>query len=245
MAENYLKLNDDKTDFILIGNKFYLSKAKTKCLIVGGHRVPVSNYVKNIGASFDSSLSMEAEINVKCKSAWWQLFQISKIKSFLTVDQLKTVTVSLVLSKLDMNNSLLHNLPDYLLMRLQRVQNSAARMIYSARRECDAIPLLASLHWLPVKQRLKYKILLLVYKCLNGIGPLYLTELLSSYTNSEARQCLRSSMLDNLHVPLSNNKFGDRSFCVCAPKLWNTLPVTIRGSTSVDSFKKSLKTFLF
>ena len=112
---------------------------------------------------------METEINLKCKSAWWQLFQISKIKSFLTVDQLKTVTVSLVLSKLDMNNSLLHDLPDYLLIRLQRVQNSAARMICSARRECDAIPLLASLHWLPVKQRLKYKILLLVYKCLNGI----------------------------------------------------------------------------
>ena len=134
-----------------------------------------------------------------------------------------------------MNNSLLHDVPNYLLIKLQRVQNSAARMICSARRECDAIPLLASLHWLHIKQRLKYKILLLVYKCLNGIGPLYLTELLSFYTNSEHRQCLRSSMLDNLHVPWSNNKFGDRSFSVCAPILWNTLPVTIRGSPLICS----------
>lgn len=245
MAKFFLKLNDDKTDFILIGNNCFLSKVSTEYLTVGDHLVPVSDSVKNIGASFDSSLSMETEVKQKCKSAWWQLYQISKIKSFLTVDQLKTVTVSLVLSKLDQNNSLLHDLPDYLLDRLQRVQNGAARMICSAHRRSDAVPLLASLHWLPIEQRIKFKILLLVYKCLNGIGPSYLSEFLSPYTNSEPRQCLRSSMLDNLHVPRSSNKFGDRSFVVCAPKLWNTLPVAIRGSTSVDSFKKSLKTFLF
>ena len=181
----------------------------------------------------------------KCKSAWWQLYQISKIKSFLTADQLKTVTVSLVLSKLDQNNSLLHNVPDCLLAKLQRVQNSAARMLCSVSRHTEATPLLVSLHWLPIRKRITFKILLLVYKCLSGIGPLYLTELLSSYTNSESRQSLRSSSLDKLLIPLSNNKFGNRSFVVSAPGLWNILPVEIRCSTSVNSFKKSLKTFLF
>ena len=245
MAENFLKLNDDKTDFILIGNKFFLSKCKTKYLTVGDHCVPVSTSVKNIGASLDSSLSMATEVNSKCKSAWWQLYQISKIKSFLTADQLKTVTVSLVLSKLDQNNSLLHNVPDCLLAKLQRVQNSAARMLCSVSRHTEATPLLVSLHWLPIRKRITFKILLLVYKCLSGIGPLYLTELLSSYTNSESRQSLRSSSLDKLLIPLSNNKFGNRSFVVSAPGLWNILPVEIRCSTSVNSFKKSLKTFLF
>lgn len=205
----------------------------------------VSNSVKNIGASLDPSFSMETEIKAKCKSAWWQLYQINKVKKFLTTDQLKTVTVSLVLSKLDQNNSLLHNLPDCHLVKLQRIQNSAARMLCSAGRQVEASPLLISLHWLPIKQRIKFKILLIVYKCLNGIGPLYLSELLSSYSNSESRQCLRSGSLDNLYIPRSSNSFGDRSFFVCAPKLWNTLPVRIRNSPSVDTFKKSLKTFLF
>ena len=245
MAQNSLKLNDDKTDFIVIGNKHLLSKSKHKALTVGDHTVSASKSVKNIGASLESSLSMETEINAKCKSAWWQLYQISKIKRFLTDEQLKTVVVSLVLGKLDQNNSLLYDLPDYLIAKVQRIQNSAARLLCSAGRQTDASPLLVSLHWLPIKQRIKFKILLLVYKCMNGIGPQYLSELLSPHTNPELQHCLRSSLLDNLSVPRTTSRSGDRSFCVCGPKLWNTLPLYIKNCPSVKTFKKSLKTFLF
>ena len=245
MAKNFLKLNDDKTDFLVIGNKCFLTKVKCNLLSVGDHCVSASNCVKNIGVTLDSSLSMENEIKAKCKSAWWQLYQISKIKKFLTTEQQKTVIVSLVISKLDRNNSLLHDLPDYLLVKLQRIQNSAARLLCSAGRQVDAVPLLITLHWLPVKKRITFKLLLIVYKCLNGIGPRYLSELLSCYSNSEPRQCLRSSSQDDLHIPRCTNKFGDRSFVVCGPKLWNSIPVNIKNSPSVATFKKSLKTFLF
>jgi hypothetical protein len=119
---------------------------------------------------------MENEIKSKCKSAWWQLFQISKIKKFLATKHQNPVLLSLVISKLDRNNSLLHNLPDYLLVKLQRIQNSATRFLCCADRQVDAIPLLVTLHWLPVKQSIKFKILLIVYKCLNGMDPLYLSE---------------------------------------------------------------------
>ena len=121
---------------------------------MGDHCVSASNYVKNIGVTLDSSLSMENEIKSKCKSAWWQLYQISKIKKFLTTEQQKTVILSLVISKLDRNNSLLHKLPDSLLVKLQRIKNSAARFLCSADRQVDAIPLLVTLHWLPVKNRI-------------------------------------------------------------------------------------------
>ena len=245
MAKIFLKLNDEKPDFIIIGNKRFMSQVQCKILTVGEQCVPTSTSVRNIGASLDSSLTMDTEIKAKCKSAWWQLYQISKIRRFLTPEQVKTVTVSLVLSKLDQNNSLLHDLPACVLLKLQRVQNSAARLLCSASRQVDAAPLLVSLHWLPIKKRIKFKIVLLVYKCLNGIGPLYLSELLSFYSNTESRKCLRSSSLDNLHVPRTNTNFGDRSFLVCAPKLWNSLPFDLRNSPSVESFKKSLKTFLF
>jgi hypothetical protein len=201
MANNFLKLNDEKTDFIIIGNKYFMPQVQCKSLTVGEQCVPTSTSVRNIGASLDSSLTMDTEIKAKCKSAWWQLYQISKIRRFLTPEQVKTVTVSLVLSKLDQNNSLLHDLPACVLLKLQRVQNSAARLLCSASRQVDAAPLLVSLHWLPIKKRIMFKIVLLVYKCLNGIGPLYLSELLSFYSNTESRKCLRSSSLDNLHVP--------------------------------------------
>ena len=245
MADNFLKLNDDKTDFIVIGSNHFLSKCHHKSLTVGDHVVPASTSVKNIGASFDCSLSMETEINAKCKSAWWQLYQISKIKKFLSPDQLKTVTVSLVLSKLDQNNALLCHLPDCLIYKLQRIQNSAARLVCSSGRQTDPCPLLVSLHWLPVKQRIVFKVLLIVFKCLNGSGPPYLSELLTAYTNSELRQSLRSSCQHNLAVPRSFSKCGDRSFSVCGPSLWNSLPLDIKNSPSVATFKKSLKTHLF
>jgi hypothetical protein len=70
------------------------------------------------------------------------------------------------------------------------------------------------------------------------MGPLYLSELLSSYSNSEPRQCLRSSSLDDLHVPRTYNKFADRSFIMCGPKLGNTLPVDIKNRPWVETFKK-------
>ena len=129
MALNFLNLNDDKADDIVIGNRYLLLKSKHRDLIVDDDRVSASSFVKNIGASLESSLLIETEIKAKCKSAWWQLYQISKIQTFLTTEQLKTVTLSLVLTKLDQKISLLYNLPDYLLLKLQRVQNSMACLV--------------------------------------------------------------------------------------------------------------------
>ena len=120
---------------------------------------------------------------------------------------------------------------------------SAARQLCSAGPQVDAKPLLLSLHSLPCKKRIKFKLLLIVQKCLNGIGHACLTELLSKYSNTESRQCLRSNSLDNLNIPRSNNKFGDSRDCfiVCGPKLFNSLPVHVRMNPTVTSFRKSLK----
>ena len=128
MVQNFLKLSDDKTNFLTIGNKHFLSQIKCQNLTVGNCNVSAASTVQNIGAILCCSLSMEDDIKAKCMSAWWQLYQISKIKKFLTLEQLKCVTVSLVLSRLDQNMIILHNLPELLLAKLQRVQNSAARL---------------------------------------------------------------------------------------------------------------------
>ena len=112
------------------------------------------------------------------------------------------------------------------------------------KRKYDHItPVLKELHWIPVKERIVFKILLITFKALNGLAPVYITKLLNRYV--PARQ-LRSSDMLLLKVPSSHLKtYGDRAFSVCAPKLWNQLPYDLKSSISLNIFKTNLKTFLF
>ena len=130
-----------------------------------------------------------------------------------------------VTCRLDNGNALLYGLPKYLIAKLQVVLNCAAHLILCKQKYDHATPLLTQLHWLPVSQRIIFKILLLTFKLLNGIAPTYLIELLDRYVSPRP---LRSSSRGLLKVPRSNTKYGDRSFSVCAPTLWNSLPDHLR-----------------
>ena len=126
--------------------------------------------------------------------------------------------------------------------RLQYVQNCAARLVTRTRSLEHITPVLRRLHWLPVRQRITYKILLLTYKALNGMAPKYIAGLLQPYTPT--RQ-LRSSK-NLLVTPKSNLKFyGDRSFQVAAPRFWNSLTDDIRSIQILDVFKNKIITLLF
>eukprot|EP00923_Selenidium_pygospionis_P050453 GHVN01087196.1.p1 GENE.GHVN01087196.1~~GHVN01087196.1.p1 ORF type:complete len:251 (+),score=18.24 GHVN01087196.1:202-954(+) len=242
MAKNFLKLNDDKTDFMIVGNNYFLSHVNCSRLTIGNVSVNPSSHVKNIGAVLDSTLSMNEEISAKCKSAWWQLYQLSKIKKFLSTNQLKSVVIALVLCRLDQNNALLQGLPTKSIERLQKVQNAAARLICSSGRFDDSAPLLISLHWLPITHRITFKILLFVFKCQKDMAPPYLSDLLIPYTCSYDT---RLSDSNNLVKARTHNNWGDRCFAVAGPRLWEHLPLTIKNHSSVKSFKKALKTHLF
>ena len=139
-------------------------------------------------------------------------------------------------------NAILSNLPNYQIDKLQMVQNSAARVIKKCKKSDHITPLLIDLHWLPVNFRMEYKILVIVYKCLHGEGPEYLTSLLQQYLPPRT---LRSSSQHHLKEVHTNKNYGDRAFCVVGPKLWNKLPIDIKISKSINIFKKSLKTYLF
>ena len=127
--------------------------------------------------------------------------------------------------------------------RLQRVQNSAAHLIPCAARMDHVTQILRELHWLPVQGRVKYKVLLLTFKALNGLAPQYLADLLKIYV---PQRQIRSSAKSMVVVPKTNTKtYGRRDFCRVAPGLWNGCPETLKNAQSVTSFKKLLKTFLF
>ena len=185
---------------------------------------------------------MEVHINSISKSCYSQIRSLSKIRKYLTEDAAKSLTHAFVTSRLDNMNSLLHNVPDFQIQKLQLIQNHAARIVMKQKKSCHITPFLIKLHWLPVKFRIEYKILLQVYKCLCGGGPEYLMELLQEYCPARP---LRSSNKWLLPEPKTKKKYGDRAFSVAGPKLWNTLPDDLKNAPSVDSFKKALKTFYF
>ena len=158
------------------------------------------------------------------------------------MESTETLVHAFATCRLDNGNALLYGLPKYLIAKLQIVLNCAAHLILCKQKYDLATPLLIQLHWLPVSQRIIFKILLLTFKALNGLAPTYITELLDRYVPPRP---LRSSSRGLLKVPRSNTKYGNRSFSVSAPTLWNSLPDHLRLTTDLCSFKCDLKTYLF
>ena len=132
------------------------------------------------------------------------------------------------------------------IQKIQRVQNAAARLVYNAGKYCHRTPLLLNLHWLPIRERILFKILLITYKTVHGHAPNYIKELIKFKKLGNYNRRLNS---DKLFLEIEKVKtyttLGDRAFQVAAPKLWNNLPFNIRSLLSLPSFKKELKTYLF
>jgi hypothetical protein len=244
MMINFLKLNDDKSEFLLIGSKHQLQKVEgVSHVVIGDSVVPVVSSARNIGVIVDNNLSMSQHIGNVVRSCYASLHQISQVQQFLTKDAIRTLVHSLVTSKLDNLNSLYIGLPEYLINRLQMIQNNSARLITHTRKHDHITPVLIELHWLPVEYRIKYKILLLTFKCLHHLAPPYLTNLLQPY---QPQRSLRSSNHGLLRVCKTRLKtFGDRAFSASAPKLWNDLPTYVKDCDTIDLFKTGLKTHLF
>ena len=150
-----------------------------------------------------------------------------------------------VISRIDYCNSLLYGLPAVHVAKLQRLQNSAARLISHTIRFHHITPVLKSLHWLPVKYRILFKVAILTFKILHGPSPDYLKELVTIKENS--RYNLRSNIGLLLEIPSIKSKktLGDRSFKMAAPAVWNNLPYNLRNGTNFNKFKSSLKTYFF
>ncbi len=173
------------------------------------------------------------------------MYQISSVRRKLTSDSAKILVQAYVISRLDYCNSLFIGLPKYLLMKLQSVQNAAARVVSGAYKFDHITPILQSLHWLKIAQRTQYKVSLITFKALNGTAPSYIRELLVPVDERRTRQ-LRSSHQKLLVTNKTKTKnYGDRAYCNAAPSIWNSLPDNLRKANSVSSFKSGLKTHLF
>ena len=179
----------------------------------------------------------------KVPSPLVRIRNISRIRKFLSVSSTKALVHAFVTCRLDNCNSLLYGLPKHLVHRLQFAQNCAARLILCGRKHDRVTPLLRELHWLPVEQRIIFKMLFFTFKALNNLCPSYISDLLETYKPTRS---LRSSSRNLLVIPRSKLKsYGDRAFSVSAPKLWHDIPETITCSVDLNAFKRNLKTYLF
>ena len=172
------------------------------------------------------------------------IIRIRSIHHLLTQEASASLVLSLCISHLDYCNSIFYCLPDSTIEKLQHIQNMCACFVLRRTKWDSAMACLASLHWLPIKQQIKFKISVHTYKLLHNQGPKYLSDLIQ-YKSVDSR--LRSSndpLL--LLIPRAKLKmYADRSFKVSAPTTWNDLPYHVRSSTSLLTFKNTFKTHLF
>ena len=243
MQTNRLELNPDKTELLLIGHKKqrekYLSLFPTR--LMGVETNPASS-ARNLGVIFDQDFNFKSHISRVCRTCFYHMRDIRRIRKHLSLKNAKTLAHALVTSRLDYCNSLLFGVAGREIGHLQRVQNCLARIVTKSPPRTHSAPLLQKLHWLPVNFRIQFKINLLTFKTLTTSQPAYLHDMLSFSTSRRSERLSRGRLLS---VPRTKSKIGARAFSSCAPLLWNSLPLPVRSASSVASVKKHLKTYLF
>ena len=205
-AKNKLKLNESKTESLLIAKPSIKKVYPQITFKINENILTTSSKARNLGVIFDDKMTFNDHVDSLCKSLYCEVHRINLVRKFLTTDVTRKLMVSLVLSKLDYCNSLLSGLPQYQIQKLQRVQNWAARIIFRCKKSDHVTPLLRTLHWLPVKQRVNFKITLFIFKCLNGSAPQYIAELIRPVTATKGRTLRSSYDTTLLHIPSTKLK---------------------------------------
>lgn len=153
MIADSLKLNDDKTEFMIIDTCAQLNKVNVSEIVVGQAKVPAVTIVRNLGTWLDTNLTMSAHMNETCQAAIYHLYNIKRISRYLSYDDRKSIVEAVIMSRIDYCNSLLVGVPSTQLSKLQRLQNAAARLVSNIVKYDHITPTLVNLHWLPVHLR--------------------------------------------------------------------------------------------
>lgn len=242
MTTNKLQLNCSKTEIILFGKakQFWSGDWWPSEL---GNCPTAKASVRNLGIAIDDTLSMKTQVNQVAGTCYGILRRLRKIFKWLPIDSRKPLVQGLIIGRLDYGNALLAAINQDLLSRLQTVQNIAARLVLNRPIRSSSLPILRELHWLPVRQRIQFKILTLTHKVLNGEGPEYLAEKLHRYVPARSLRSSTNSLLSQPRMRTVRN--GSRTFTHFAPMQWNKLPLELRSTTNLLCFRQKLKTWLF
>ena len=202
LLNNGLHLNPSKSEAIV----FYNPRSKPlaalaesiETVLVAGSPIEPQTSIKNLGVYLDSKLSFDKQVSETCKACYFHIRALRHIRTSLTIEASKTIAAAIVGSRLDFCNSLLAGTSVSNLTRLQRVQNTLARVVAQKPRFCHITPVLSDLHWLPVRHRISFKIATVTFRVLQSQQPSYLSSLIPRYVPARA---LRSSSSFSICVP--------------------------------------------
>ena len=177
MQTNLLKLNDEKTEFLLVGTKQQLSKITDINIKIGHDEIKPVSSIRNLGYHQDAEMKNAKHVNKLCKQLYPILKRIAKVRQSLTKEATKILIQSLVLGRIDYCNSLLLGTSKYQINKLQRLQNMSCRSICDLRKFDNISAAMADLHWLKVNECIIFKVAVLMYKCVTSTAPQYLSDL--------------------------------------------------------------------
>ena len=198
---------------------------------------------RNLGVILDPNLTFDDHITTSVSECIAGLAQINRVKHCLDKNTLLAVIHALVFSKMYYCSNVWANTTNKNVRKLQAVQNFACRIVSGAKKYDHVTPLLKSLSWLPVKDQLYYRQAIMAFKCMTGQAPEYLTsEFITREHPEVSERTTRSSQ--ELNIPLFRTASGQRTFYYRPVKLWNNLESFLKLSTSVEIFKRSLKSQL-
>ena len=231
-----------RLNFLLLRTKHNISLAGELKIKIGNDTITNSTSAKHLGVHFDANLKGTIHTNRLSSSVFLTICNIAKIRLMLDMDSTKILVQALIISKLDYCYNILLGIPKYNIDKIQRLQNMVCRLIFSLHRYDHITPNLKLLHWLKIEYRIQYKVAVLVFKCVHGLAPPHLSELIDMSQNRK----LWSALSNKLPVARVNTALlHNSSFTSMGPQNWNALSTSIRTATSLETFKTKLKTYLF
>ena len=242
-------MNSSKTEFMYYGTAKHIAKSEIHQIDINGDWVDRVSKMKYLGVWLDDQLNLKHHITMKCRTAMLNLQRIKLIRQYITKEACHTLVRGLVISHLDYSNAIFCGLPNCTIKKLECVQRIAARLIWGVKKYDSITEHMKSLHVITtrilIRQRIQFKLLIIVYNCVNGTAPEYLQNLIT--INPVNCDGLRSDQqYKKLVVPRTKCKtLAYQSFSVQGPELWNKLPDVIRRAANINEFKKQLKTHLF
>jgi len=246
-ASKRLQLNTKKTEVMWFGSATNLRKLSSadKQIQVGPDSISPSLVVRDLGVFFDSELNMKTHVSRVARACFYHLRRLRSVRRQLGQEITARLVSAFVLSRLDYCNAVLAELPASTLAPLQRVIHAAARLVFDLRPRDHVTAALKALHWLPIKQRIQFKLCLLVHLAINGRAPTYIRDLITTTASMSGRASNRSASNNDIVKQSTRLKLGERAFSVAGPRAWNQLPTELKTTTNTATFKRKLKTFLF
>ena len=198
MIKNKLKINVSKTEFIVF-------RSPQAVVYVGDSIIQQSSKVRDLGVIFDQFLSFDDYISSVCRSTYFHLRNIGRIRHFLSNHANAQLIHALISTRLDYCNSVLYNIPRSSILRLQRIPNQAVRILARTPRRDHITEVLIDLHWLNIKERIVYKILILTFKAfIDRTAPLYVCELIEQQKTKTNTRLAGDAFLLKLPPPSRN-----------------------------------------